>query len=608
MIEKPSRTSLVVGLLCLALATSACAQRGMDDRVTASGGEPASASAAGDNGNGTYNAPDVPSGPAIFVAQGTAYSAYNDTTAATTSISNTEVLNQVLAAPFIVDGNGNFLLNADVMVSAELTSRDPQVVTYRIKPDVTWSDGAPFDCRDFYLAWLAHSGKAVARGPDGKPILDAQGKESDYFRPATTLGYHSATGECRDAHTFVETYSAPYVEWRRNYIQNAVLPAHVLERMAGVSDIAAIGPQSAQPDLKKVADVWNTVWNGFNADTMPASGPYRIESSQPDGRTVLVRNDKWAGKPGGPDRIVFTPAAGDAAEVDGLQHRNVNVVVPGADPVLADRLRALSGRGVVFEARGGPTTDNLELNLARPLFQDVDVRTAFAQCIDRNKLVDDLVRGVNPTAQPQGSLVFLPDSGSFEDQYTDKMPADPRQAQLTLERDGWILGADGVYSRNEQRLSFTISHDGSPTSSRAVELIRGQCRQAGMEIIDRPTPAGFGVALAQGTYDVALTTDSLIPRISSLAERYGSKGEKNFQHYVNPHVDDALEVAQTEYGQPVQVAALQKADKLIAADLVSFPLFQIPVMWAHSDNLGNVFLHNTAGVTWNANEWRVNQR
>ncbi|HEX2301632.1 MAG TPA: ABC transporter family substrate-binding protein, partial [Pseudonocardiaceae bacterium] len=97
-------------------------QHKVDDRADASGGEPASASADGDNGNGTYNAPELPSGPAVFVAQNQPYTAYNNTTAQTHSDGNTVALNQVLVDPFVIDGNGAFLLNIDVMESAALTS------------------------------------------------------------------------------------------------------------------------------------------------------------------------------------------------------------------------------------------------------------------------------------------------------------------------------------------------------------------------------------------------------------------------------------------------------------------------------------------------------
>src|SRR5262249_34470927 len=157
--------------------------------------------------------------------------------------------------------------------------------------------------------------------------------------------------------------------------------------------------------------------------------------------------------------------------------------------LLADRLRELSGQGVVFATRGGPTVEHLDLNLTSPLFKDPIVRTAFAQCIDRNKLVDDeLVRGVRPDTQPLGSVAFLPGEAAYVDLYSGKMAADPQKAQLTLERAGWVLGPDGVYSRPGQRLSFTLSHDGSPTHSREAEEIRTQCRQAGMDIADGATP------------------------------------------------------------------------------------------------------------------------
>lgn len=592
----------MVGMLCLALAVSGCVQRVVDDRADASGGEPASASAGGDNGNGTYSAPQLPSGPAVFVAQDEPYTAYNNTTAETRSNGNTTVLNQVLVDPFVIDGQGAFLLNSDVMVSAALTSQDPQVVTYKIKPDIKWSDGAAWDCDDFYLAWLAGSGKAVVRGPDGEPVTDAQGRQTTLFQPVSTDGYQWATGECRDDLTFVETYSAPYVEWRHNYVHNAILPAHVVERMSGIPDITAIGPESPEPQLRRVAEAWNRGWLGFDAETMPASGPYRIGSVQPGRQSVLVRNEQWAGNPGGPERIVIT-AVDAAGAVQGMQDRVFNVVAPPADPVLADRLRALSDQGVVVEVRGADTTENLNLNLARPLFQDADVRAAFAHCINRNELVEEQLRAVLPAAQPQGSLAFLPGHANYEDRFADTMSADPQKAQLALERTGWILGPDGVYARNGQRLSFAISHDGSPVHAHTVELIRKHCRQAGMEIVDAAVPGGLEASLRQGDFDAALQTVSLVPAVSSMADRYGTRGARNHQDYLNHEVEDALGVAKTEYAESFQDAALLKADQLVAEDLVSFPLFQVPVMWSYRSSIDNVFLHNQDGITWNANEW-----
>ncbi|MBV8542354.1 MAG: ABC transporter family substrate-binding protein [Pseudonocardiales bacterium] len=586
---KSRRVRLLVGFLaqlaCLVLAVTGCGPAGGAGRP---GGGPANTLARGDKGDGSYRAPKVPAGPAVVVAHDAPFSAYNNKTARTNNNpDNAVVLDQVLVDPFVVDGDGRFLLNSDVLVSAELTSKDPQVVTYRIKPNVRWSDGQPWGCRDFYLAWLAGSGA------------------TPYFTPATTRGLDRVTAGCRDGNTFVETYRSPYADWRRNYIDQAVLPAHILERETGIADITTLTPTSAPADLKKAGDFWNSAWTGFNAGTMPASGPYRFDSSTSSERTVLTQNKAWVGSPGGPAMIVLTSVADGAAAVLGLANRQFTVVQPPADPLLADRLRALSGRGVIFEERGGPTVEHLDLDLAGPLFRDPVVRTAFAQCVDRNKLVDDLVRGVRPDAQPLGSLAFLPGERAYVDLYSGTMVADAQKAQVTLERAGWVLGTDGVYSRAGRRLSFAISHDGSPAHSREVELIRTQCRQAGMEIADGAASGGLGDAVVRGRFDVALTTSAGTSRVWSLADRYGTNGELNHQHYSNPEVDAALGIAETEYSESTRTDALAKADRLLADDLVSLPLFQVPLMWAYTSNIDSVYRHASDGVTWNANEWTV---
>ena len=41
--------------------------------------------------------------------------------------------------------DGSMSVNTDYFTSVELTSTDPQVVTYTINPKAVWSDGVPID-------------------------------------------------------------------------------------------------------------------------------------------------------------------------------------------------------------------------------------------------------------------------------------------------------------------------------------------------------------------------------------------------------------------------------------------------------------------------------
>ena len=65
----------------------------------------------------------------------------------------------VLSAATVLDNDGTPLINGDMMDGIDLVSSNPETVQWKIKPGVTWSDGQPWNCKDFYLAYLAGSGK-----------------------------------------------------------------------------------------------------------------------------------------------------------------------------------------------------------------------------------------------------------------------------------------------------------------------------------------------------------------------------------------------------------------------------------------------------------------
>lgn len=599
-------------VLTLVLTLSACTDEGGSGAPVGVGSEaPAGPSPEGASGDGTYSLPEVPAGPAVFVAHPSPYTSYNSTVAGQHTMGNTLVLNQVLADPFVLDGNGEHLLNTDVMQSVEVTSEDPQVVTYRIKPNIRWSDGAQWDCDDLYLAWLAASGRAVVRNPEGEPVTDPRGEPQSYFDAVRNPGAARAIGQCTDNLTFVETYEAPFADWRGNYAQNAVLPAHVVEQQAGVADITQLTPESALDDLARVADFWNSGWSGLQRNLMPASGPYRFDSAEPGESVTLSRNERWAGNPAGPKRLVLrsladgADAANGAAAVRGLADQNLSVAVPPADPVVAQRLQRLSDQGVVFGVRGGKTVEHLDLNFAVPLFQDPAVRQAVFECVDRDDLTDKIARPVDPQAQPLGSLMFLPGEPDYEDVYRNQGTGDAERAKQTLEAAGWTLGSENVYTKDGQRLSFRINHTDAPRHSEIVELIQLHCREAGIEVIDDPDPDLRQQRLPDGEFEAALLATERGPLKSSLASRYQTNGDRNYQNYSDPEVDKALELVQIEGIEPARGDALARADRLIAEDHASLPLFQVPSMWAYSDTVRGIHVNGWTGVTWNAAEWEV---
>jgi peptide/nickel transport system substrate-binding protein len=76
-----------------------------------------------------------------------------------------------------VDNNLGVCPDGDLLSSVEVTKEDPLTITYTIRPEAVWSDGAPVSCKDFYLQWLAATSVAE----------DAAGAKA--FDPASSTGY-----------------------------------------------------------------------------------------------------------------------------------------------------------------------------------------------------------------------------------------------------------------------------------------------------------------------------------------------------------------------------------------------------------------------------------
>jgi peptide/nickel transport system substrate-binding protein len=580
--------SMVIGvaLAAVALLLAACGGGGGGGGDFGATQAPAAKGRQGD----VYRAPQVQPGPGVTVVSDTAWTAYNNATADANSLYNTYVDTQVLATATWVDADGTVLLNGDVMDGIDLVSTTPQVVRWRMKPGITWSDGQPWNCKDFYLAYLSSSGKVPG------------------FTSASGNGYSQiGSAQCTNDLTFEATFATPYADYRGLFGQGNLdlLPAHVLEARTGVPDIRQVNPQSPPDVISRVTQFWNTGWNGFDPAVALASGPYKIDNYEQNQSVRLVRNPTWTGAPGGPESLTYRNVSDATAEAQALQNGEVQVAAPQADVNSANLLRGLSAQGIKFQATTGVTYEHLDMNFKNPLFADKAVRTAFAQCVNRQELVDKLVKGVQPDAAPLQSLVYLPNQQGYQDTYSSIVTGNAQQATQTLDQAGWVRGPDGVYAKNGQRLQFRISHTDVPRRAQTVQLIQAQCQQAGMQVVDDTDPNFLDQRVSQGDYDVALFGWANDPFISSHQSIYQTGGGQNWQGYSNPQVDALMAQATSNLDPAGFRSQWQQVDRAIAADLPSIPLFVQPNMLGYTDRIDSAYYQPNYGPLYNANEWVV---
>ena len=524
------------------------------------------------------------------------YSGYNNQTPDTNSSYNNYVLTAVLSGTLKLDGNNKILLNNDVFESWDVTQKDPQQVTYKIKPNIKWSDGAAYDCKDMYLAWLSQSGQA--KGPDGKTP----------FNSASTTGYSLINkAECKDALTFVTDYSEPYLDYKGLFNAPAIMPAHILEAKTGIADITKLAPTGDPAELKKAGDFWSNEWKGFKADIMPSSGPYKITAFDANQKAVtLEKNPLWAGGKGGPSKIIVKAMEDTKAMATALQNGEIDVAASTQpDATAAQTMKGLAAQGVTYGSASQLTYEHLDLNFKR-VFADKDLRKAFMESVNRKEITDKLLKEVQADAAPLNSVVFFQGEPGYTDLYSSKAGLGAEAAAKTLTDAGWTKGADGIFAKGGTRASFTITHNQNARRTQTVEIIISQAKAAGIEVKNE-TDANFlkGGRVSTGDYDIALFGWSSPPFKSQSRSIYvcpNAGGDQNYQNLCDPKIDDAYNAAVKATDEQVKLQKYQEADKAIADDYATLPLFQTPSMWAFK-GIDRVYMQSYDGVLWNVGEW-----
>jgi peptide/nickel transport system substrate-binding protein len=524
------------------------------------------------------------------------YSGYNNVTPDTNSSYNTYVLTAVLEDAFVLDGNNKILLNKDILDSVDVTSKDPQVVTYKIKPNVKWSDNAPFDCKDFYLAWLSQSG--MAKGADGKNPFDA----------ASTTGYDKIkTATCKDNLTLETDFSEPYLDYKGLFSGVQILPAHILEQQTGIADITKLAPTGDPAQVAKAGDFWTNKWKGFDKALMPASGPYMITAFDANQKAVtLEKNPAWGGGKGGPSKIVVKAMEDTKAMATALQNGEIDVAASTQpDATAANTMKSLAAQGVTYGSASQLTYEHLDLQFNR-MFKDDALRKAFFEVVDRKAITDKLLKEVQADAAPLNSIVFFQGEEGYTDLYGSKAGLGAEAAAKTLSDAGWVKGQDGIFAKGDQRASFKITHNSNARRSQTVEIIISQAKAAGIEVKDE-TDANFlkGGRVSTGDYDIALFGWSSPPFKSQSRSIYvcpNAGGDQNYQNLCDPKIDEAFKTAVGATDEQIKLKAYQAADKAIADKYATVPLFQTPSMWAFK-GIDRVYMQSYNGVLWNAGEW-----
>ncbi|WP_439029493.1 ABC transporter substrate-binding protein [Gordonia terrae] len=311
---------------------------------------------------------EYPVAKTIYVATDSVGAGFNPHIAADQNPVTTAVAAMTLPSAFVpvqTPGGTVWELQRSFVTSAEVTSRAPFTVTYRIHTDAQWSDGLPVTGDDFNYLWQQMSRQPNVVAPAGYRLIDSV--------------QSSQGGKVVEVR-----FERPYPAWRELF--TGLLPSHVLKG-------APAGFQTGMDTGKPVS-----------------AGPYAIVGIDKTRDEVrLARNDRYWVTPPRLDQVVLRRAGTSAQMLDSIRSGDSSIVALGASPATEAELGALPG----LETARSLTSRSLgvSVNARTEAMSSVEVRRAILGLIDPR--LTTFAGAGDSVVQPYANTVFAPSDPGY---------------------------------------------------------------------------------------------------------------------------------------------------------------------------------------------------
>ncbi|REK23380.1 MAG: hypothetical protein DWQ40_02195 [Actinobacteria bacterium] len=452
---------------------------------------------------------------------------------------------------------------------------DAFCVKYNIHPDAAWADGTPVTAADFAFTY--------------ETIMN------DQLDITSREGYNKMTSyEEVDDKTFLAVFGELYAPWQTLF--SAIMPKHELE---------------GKP--------FNSYWDDL---ITLGSGPFVMEEWVKDERIVLQRNENyWAsevphtGNPLGDVQTLNIVFLEDSqTQVQALRGQEIDMFYPQPQVSLVEEVDAIEG--VEWEAGLGPVWEHVDFNHSDPLLSQKFIRQAIATGIDRDAIVEAVVRPIAADAQPLGNTVWLNTSANYEDHFS-QYAYDPVAAEAYLTDNGCAKGSDGIYECDGQRLSFNWA----TTAGNEGRELQFALAQANLAEIGIEVNAAFGPA-AEVFADEFIFGDYTVWQMFNFAwvgspDPSGGNtiyyceggapsgfGDINVTRYCNDEMEQLVRATDTEVDPAARAALYNQADAIYLEDVATIPLYQKPTFFAWNAAISGPKDNATqVGPFWNVGEW-----
>ncbi len=490
-------------------------------------------------------------------------------------------------------------------------------VTHKIRDDWRWTDGTPVTTADVLYYWklTMDPNMEVAGRSQSEKLFDLVAVDEKTWK-VQFLSENQAKAACAGTLTGNIDFTAFKADYEESGFCNQVGPmVDSIFWTAGTGWLPehAIG---TVPAADQAALDWTTI---------PGDGAYFLKEWKQGQEIVLEKSDQpFPLGDAAIKTIIFRFFGETAAVIAALQNGELDAVTGTGGLSVAnapdlDKIEETGTYDMIYEP--GYQWEHIDLNTAKPPFDNPLVRQAMYHAIDRQAVVDKLYFGKQSTTD----LPIPSFNWAFTENIT-KYPFDPEKAKALLVEAGYNCDALPCTDADGKALEFTLMTTDRADRQALAQVIQQQLKAVGFGVnlqflYGRGlfAPCSQGGPLSCRTFDAAIYTwitgdDPAhigLYDCAAIPTEANNWSGQNYPSYCDQRADELLKLNETD---PEVSLSLEKR-KPVLEEFFQLWTAAVPVIPLFSNTrvyvVRNGFENWKAGPTqysadaWNAWEWTL---
>ena len=403
-----------------------------------------------------------------------------------------------------------------------IISNNQKTITFKLKKDLKWADGAPLTSEDVLFTWklITDPNTRTPYGSDYQLVINAS---------------------TPDALTFRITYATSYAPALDTWTALHILPKHILK----------------DEDINKT----------FFSRKPTGSSFYRLEEWISGQQLVLKTNkNSTLGTPL-INKLISRIIPDTSSQFLELTADNIDLM--NINPIQYQRVfparKDLQQKIALYKELGNGYT-YLGFNLKKEPFSDIRVRQALNYAIDKDEVIKGVLLGLGePISSP-----YKPGT-RWNNPKLSPYPYKPEKALKLLSDAGYIKNSNGLLEKNGKPLKFEIITNQNKQREMTAVLIQRRLQEIGIEVSIRVIEWASFVNrfIKTGDFDVVVLGWGLSLDPDQFNIWHSSQqgpGQFNFLGYENKEVDKLLELGRKELNPLKREKIYHKFSKYLLED------------------------------------------